>query len=89
MMVCLFPMAIYPMDWHRVNDTVPAVVCTQGLTGRAMWGLTTVSQLAFGEIEERQALHGVSGWNDRPSVKDAAEWRAVSCCQSYCRVLRR
>ena len=53
-----------------------------------MWGLTTVSQLAFGEIEERQALHGVSGWNDRPSAKDAAEWRAVSCCRSYCRVQR-
>lgn len=61
-----------------------AVVCTQNLMGRAMWYLTTLSQLAFVEIEQRQALHGVSGWNDRPSAKDAAEKRAVSCCQRYC-----
>jgi hypothetical protein len=50
-----------------------------------MWGLTTLSQLAFGEIEQRQALHGVSGWNDRPSAKDVAEYLAVSCCQKCCR----
>jgi len=82
MMVCLFPLATRPMDWQRVNDTMFAVVCTQGFTRRAMWGLTTLSQLAFGEIAERQAVHGVSEWNDRPSAKDAAEWRAVSCCRS-------
>lgn len=53
--------------------TVFAVVCTQKLMGRAMWGLTMLSQLAFGEIGQRQALHGVSGWNDRPSAKEATE----------------
>ena len=51
-----------------------------------MWGLTTLSQLAFGEIEERQALHGVSGWNDRPSAKGAAEWRVVFCRWENCPV---
>jgi hypothetical protein len=58
---------------HDLTMALSAVVCTQKLMGRAMWGLTTLSQLAFVEIEQRQALHGVSGWNDRPSAKNAAE----------------
>lgn len=68
---CLF--SLREASLRRPAMILFAVACAQNRVGRAMWGLTTLSQLAFGEIEHRQALHGVSGWNDRPSAKDAAE----------------
>ena len=42
------------------NDTVFAVVYRLELVGRPTWSFIMVPQSALGEIEERQALHGVS-----------------------------